>query len=118
MAPSRLSTAQVSRLRLIVIQALVFSLLFLVVPYANTSLTPRLTLFRENPVVWHSFAFFVAVFVFLSVGGMAVSIAGMLVACAGLLPPVEGAIFQELIDLAAVLNALRAAVPGRELSDY
>jgi heavy metal translocating P-type ATPase len=53
-----------------------------------------------------------------AVGGMAVSIAGMLVACAGLLPPVEGAIFQELIDLAAVLNALRAAVPGRELSDY
>jgi len=29
-----------------------------------------------------------------------------------------GAIFQEVIDLAAVLNALRAAVPGGELSDY
>jgi hypothetical protein len=34
------------------------------------------------------------------------------------LPPVGGAVFQEVIDLAAVLNALRAAVPGGELSDY
>ncbi len=53
-----------------------------------------------------------------AVGGMAVSIGGMLVAVAGLLPPVSGAIVQEIIDLAAVLNALRAAVPGGELSDY
>jgi len=53
-----------------------------------------------------------------AVGGMALSIAGMLVAFSGLLPPVGGAIFQEIIDLAAVLNALRAALPGGELSDY
>jgi uncharacterized membrane protein len=50
--------------------AVVFSLLFLVVPYANTTLTPRLTLFREDPVVWRSFAFFIAVFVFCSVSGI------------------------------------------------
>ena len=31
---------------------------------------------------------------------------------------VGGAIVQEVIDLAAVLNALRAAVPGSELSGY
>jgi len=53
-----------------------------------------------------------------AVGGMAVSVAGMLLASAGLLPPVAGAVFQEAIDLAAVLNALRAARPGGELSDY
>jgi P-type E1-E2 ATPase len=53
-----------------------------------------------------------------AVGGMALSIVGMLVAFGGWLPPVGGAIFQEVIDLAAVLNALRAAVPGGELSDY
>jgi len=53
-----------------------------------------------------------------AVGGMALSIVGMLVAFVGWLPPVGGAIFQEVIDLAAVLNALRAAVPGGELSDY
>ena len=40
------------------------------------------------------------------------------VAAAGWLPPVGGAIAQEVIDLAAVLNALRAAWPGGELSDY
>jgi len=53
-----------------------------------------------------------------AVGGMALSIVGMLIASAGWLPPVGGAIFQEAVDLAAVLNALRAAVPGGELSDY
>ncbi len=53
-----------------------------------------------------------------AVGGMAHSGVGMLIAFAGFLPPVSGALFQELIDLAAVLNALRAAVPGGALSDY
>ena len=53
-----------------------------------------------------------------AVGGMALSIVGMCIAFGGWLPPVGGAIFQEVIDLAAVLNALRAAVPGGELSDY
>jgi heavy metal translocating P-type ATPase len=53
-----------------------------------------------------------------AVGGMTLSVFGMLVASGGWLPPVEGAIVQEIIDLAAVLNALRASVPGGELSDY
>ena len=53
-----------------------------------------------------------------AVGGMALSVVGMLVAFAGHLPPVAGAVAQEIIDLAVVLNALRAAVPGGELSDY
>jgi cation transport ATPase len=53
-----------------------------------------------------------------AVGGMVLSLGGMLVAAVGLLPPVSGARFQEAIDLVAVLNALRAAAPGRPLSDY
>jgi P-type E1-E2 ATPase len=53
-----------------------------------------------------------------AVGGMALSVAAMGVAFGGWLPPVAGAVVQELIDLAAVLNALRAAAPGRTLSDY
>jgi hypothetical protein len=40
--------------------------------------------------------------------GMALSIAAMAVAAVGYLPPVAGALFQELIDLAVILNALRA----------
>ena len=39
------------------------------------------------------------------------------VATAGYLPPVAGAVFQEVIDVAAVLNALRAALPPRSLTD-
>ena len=51
-------------------------------------------------------------------GGMALSIVGMLIAFGGYLPPVAGAVLQEAIDLAAVLNALRAATPGGPLTDY
>jgi heavy metal translocating P-type ATPase len=40
--------------------------------------------------------------------GMSLSIAAMFVAALGYLPPVAGAIFQEVIDLAVILNALRA----------
>ena len=53
-----------------------------------------------------------------AVGGMALSVVAMAAALAGWLPPVSGALVQEAIDLAAVLNALRASVPGGELSDY
>ena len=40
--------------------------------------------------------------------GMSLSIAAMGVAAAGHLAPVAGALFQELVDLAVILNALRA----------
>jgi heavy metal translocating P-type ATPase len=53
-----------------------------------------------------------------AVGGMVLSVAGMAVAAAGYLTPVGGAIAQEVIDLAAVLNALRMAVPPRDLTDF
>ncbi|HYL78121.1 MAG TPA: heavy metal translocating P-type ATPase [Bryobacteraceae bacterium] len=53
-----------------------------------------------------------------AVGGMALSMVGMIAAAAGFLPPVNGAVAQEFIDLAAVLNALRAAIPPREKTDF
>jgi heavy metal translocating P-type ATPase len=40
--------------------------------------------------------------------GMGLSIAAMGVAAFGYLPPLAGALFQELVDLAVILNALRA----------
>jgi P-type E1-E2 ATPase len=40
--------------------------------------------------------------------GMGLSFAAMCVAAFGYLPPVAGALFQEAIDLAVILNALRA----------
>jgi heavy metal translocating P-type ATPase len=52
-----------------------------------------------------------------AVGGMAVSMIGMLLAAAGYLPPVAGAVVQEVIDVAAVLNALRVVFPTAELSN-
>lgn len=49
---------------LITFIALIFSLLFLVVQYGSSSLSPRLTLFRDAPFLRHAFGFFVGVFVF------------------------------------------------------
>ncbi len=52
-----------------------------------------------------------------AVGGMVLSVGGMAFAAAGYLTPVAGAIGQEIIDVVAVLNALRAAWPPKELTD-
>ncbi len=46
------------------------------------------------------------------VAGMALSTAGMIVAALGHLPPVAGALVQEVIDVAVILNALRAVGGG------
>jgi cation transport ATPase len=43
---------------------------------------------------------------------------GMLLAAWGYLPPLAGAITQEIIDLVVVINALRAALPFRDLTDF
>ncbi len=45
--------------------------------------------------------------------GIAMSLAAMAAAAAGLLPPVWGAMLQEAIDVAVILNALRALRPAR-----
>jgi heavy metal translocating P-type ATPase len=51
-------------------------------------------------------------------GGMALSILGMGLAAFGYLPPVAGAVTQEVIDVLAVLNALRVAWVPRKLTDF
>jgi cation transport ATPase len=53
-----------------------------------------------------------------AVGGMVLSAIGMLFAASGYLSPVAGAISQEIIDVLAVLNALRVAIPPKSLTDY
>jgi P-type E1-E2 ATPase len=53
-----------------------------------------------------------------AIAGMALSAAGMLAAALGYLPPVAGAVLQEVIDVAAVLNALRMALPMKRLTDF
>ncbi|HYL84280.1 MAG TPA: heavy metal translocating P-type ATPase [Candidatus Angelobacter sp.] len=53
-----------------------------------------------------------------ALGGMAASMVGMIFAATGYLPPIGGAIGQELIDLFAVLNAVRVALPTNDLQDF
>ena len=53
-----------------------------------------------------------------AIGGMALSLVGMGFAGLGYLTPVAGAITQEVIDVLAILNAFRAAIPPKTLSDY
>lgn len=53
-----------------------------------------------------------------AVGGMAISVVAMFIAAAGYLPPVAGALTQEVIDVVAVVNALRVALPPKSLIDF
>jgi heavy metal translocating P-type ATPase len=53
-----------------------------------------------------------------AIGGMVLSVGGMFLAAAGYLEPVAGALLQELIDLLAVGNALRASSLGRSDSNH
>jgi cation transport ATPase len=53
-----------------------------------------------------------------AVGGMALSVLGMVAAAFGYLPPIGGAIAQEIIDLVSVLNAVRVALPTKNLTDF
>ena len=52
-----------------------------------------------------------------AIGGMALSLGGMIFAATGHLSPVAGVICQEIIDVLAVLNALRAALPPKVIHD-
>ncbi len=53
-----------------------------------------------------------------AVGGMILSSLGMAAAALGFLSPLQGAIGQEVIDLLAVFNAVRASIPMRDLRDF
>jgi cation transport ATPase len=53
-----------------------------------------------------------------AIGGMALSVIGMAFASGGHLSPVAGALSQEIIDVFAIFNALRAAIRPKELSDF
>jgi P-type E1-E2 ATPase len=53
-----------------------------------------------------------------ALGGMAISVLGMIAAALGYLPPIAGAVGQEILDLLAVLNAVRVATPPRSLTDF
>jgi uncharacterized membrane protein len=70
---------------------IVFSLLFSVVQWSATSFSPRLNLFRDDPLVWQTFAVTVFVFVFCVSAGLASGNAGQV---------------SVLVPLTAVLAAL------------
>lgn len=52
-----------------------------------------------------------------AVGGIALSAGAMVLAAAGFINPASGAVIQELVDLAAVVNALRTGLPRGPLVD-
>lgn len=53
-----------------------------------------------------------------AIGGMVLSLGGMALAAAGLLTPVAGALTQEIIDVLSISNALRSAVPPKQITDF
>lgn len=52
--------------------SIIYSVLFLVVQFNATTFSPRLGLFREDPIVWRTFAFAIGVFVFSMTAGLAI----------------------------------------------
>jgi uncharacterized membrane protein len=78
----------------------VYSLLFLVVQFGSTTYTPRLNLFRDSPLVWHSFSYFVSVIVFCFTAALVVGndeeATGLLSICVVFLLFVAFALFRAL----------------------
>ena len=106
--------------------SIIFSLLFLVVQWAFSSLSPRLNLFRDDPIVWRTFGLAVGVFVFsvtaalvigndpeVSVIVPAAEVAGVLAALA-LIRSLQVKAFAS-IQLAPTLSAIAAR--GRGILD-
>jgi uncharacterized membrane protein len=106
--------------------AVVYSLLFLVVQFGSTTFTPRLNLFRDAPIIPHSFGFFTAIATFsltclFTIGqdgntsGLVpiVGIVGLLAGIA-LFRVLQGAAFAS-IQLATALDQLTSR--GRETLD-
>jgi hypothetical protein len=106
--------------------SIIFSLLFLVVQWAFSSLSPRLNLFRDDPIVWRTFGLAVGVFVFsvtaalvigndpeVSVIVPAAEVAGVLAALA-LIRTLQVKAFAS-IQLAPTLSAI--AAQGRGVLD-
>ncbi|MFJ3501236.1 DUF2254 family protein [Streptomyces sp. NPDC090135] len=52
--------------------SVIYSVLFLVVQFSASTFTPRLGLFRHEPVVWRTFAFAIGLFVFCVTSGLAI----------------------------------------------
>ena len=55
---------------LLALTSVVFALLFLVVQFAATAQSPRLHLFRDNPLVWHALGLVVGVMVYATVSAV------------------------------------------------
>lgn len=53
-----------------------------------------------------------------AIGGMVLSFGGMIFGALGMINPVEGALLQELVDVAAILNALRLTWKKRVKTDF
>ncbi|MFG2990895.1 DUF2254 family protein [Streptomyces sp. NPDC048257] len=52
--------------------SIIYSVLFLVVQFSASTFTPRLSLFRDEPIVWRAFAFAIGVFVFCISAGLSI----------------------------------------------
>ncbi|OKK22973.1 hypothetical protein AMK16_03520 [Streptomyces sp. CB00455] len=68
--------------------SIIYSMLFLVVQFSASTFTPRLGLFRDEPIVWRTFAFTVGVFVFTITAGLTIGTRGtvsVLVPCAAMI---------------------------------
>jgi uncharacterized membrane protein len=106
----------------------VYSLLFLVLQFGATTFTPRLNLFRDARIVYHSFGFFTGIFVFsftaaFTIGPeddevtalVPITLVLLLLAALALFRRLQGRAFRS-IQLASTLT--QVAARGREVIDH
>lgn len=78
------------------VTTVIFSVLFLVVQWAHTTFTPRLTMFRDSRVVWRTFAFAVSLSVFSFTSALTIGTDARVTI---LVPAVAGALLLVLLVL-------------------
>ncbi|MEU2117989.1 DUF2254 family protein [Streptomyces sp. NPDC016459] len=86
------------------VTAVIFWLLFLGVQWAHTTFTPRLTMFRNAPIVWRTFAFAISLAVFCLTAARTI---GTRVRVTIVVPVVAGVLLLVMLALLRVLQ-LRA----------
>lgn len=106
---------------------IVYSLLFLVVQFGTTTFTPRLNLFRDAPIVSHTFAFYIGILIFAFTAAFSIGrderTTGLVPIALVLLLLVAIALFRQLqtaafrsIQLASTLE--QVSERGREVIDH
>jgi uncharacterized membrane protein len=103
-----LFTAGVTVISLITV---IYSLLFVVVQWVSSAFSPRLSLFRDDPIVWRAFAYSIGIFVFCFTAAFAIGnrkTVSVVVPVVALLLVLAALVFMRTLQTRALVSMLLA----------